>query len=374
MTMEWGPTDDERMLVDALATMLERAHPIGELRRRKDGGFPAGHIAALWPAMLNAGFAMPQLPQDAGGVGLGYAAAGRVSELLGRFLATTPFLATALAIELIKGSHTEERARLFEGLVDGSSPAAFAFEESERHSGHDLPAGCTTSANGRRICGHKRAVIGGASAKVLLVTAASDRGPFIAAISADAPGVTIVLQRWIDASDVAEVVLSDVALPQNAILLAGDSASVAISRALDVGRALLAAELMGLAQEAFDRTVAYLKQRKQFGRHIGSFQALQHRAARLHVALELTRGVVIKALRSLDSDIAQVSQLCSLAKAVSTRTARHTLNEAVQLHGGIGVTDALDIGLFFKRSRVAGELLGDDYFHAEQLARHRWGL
>ena len=135
----------------------------------------------------------------------------------------------------------------------------------------------------------------------------------------------------------------------------------------------LAAELLGIAQEAFDRTLAYLNQREQFGRKIGAFQALAHRAARLHVNLELARGVVLKLFRALDDEAADASVLASLAKAVCTKTAREVMNEAVQMHGGIGVTDELDIGLFFKRARVAGEAFGDDYFQRERLARLSWG-
>ena len=142
----------------------------------------------------------------------------------------------------------------------------------------------------------------------------------------------------------------------------------------DLGRALLAAELLGIADEAFTQTVAYLKQRVQFGKRIGSFQALQHRSARLYARLDIARGVVLKALRAIDDDSAEASQYASLAKAYLTRLARDVLVEAVQLHGGIGVTDDIDIGLFFKRARAAGDLLGDDHFHTERLAADRFAL
>ena len=148
----------------------------------------------------------------------------------------------------------------------------------------------------------------------------------------------------------------------------------AIAAALDLGRALLAAELLGICDEAFDRTVAYLKERRQFDRVIGSFQALQHRAARLYARLDLARGVVLAALRAIDGGDADATWLASLSKAVMTRLSRDLLVEAVQMHGGIGVTDAFDIGLFVKRGRAAGDLLGDDYFHTERLARDYWQL
>ena len=151
-------------------------------------------------------------------------------------------------------------------------------------------------------------------------------------------------------------------------------AGEAIAAALDLGRALLAAELLGICDEAFDRTVAYLKERRQFDRVIGSFQALQHRAARLYARLDLARGVVLAALRAIDDNDPDATWLASLSKAVMTKLSRELLVEAVQMHGGIGVTDAFDIGLFVKRGRAAGDLLGDDYFHTERLARDYWQL
>jgi acyl-CoA dehydrogenase len=141
-----------------------------------------------------------------------------------------------------------------------------------------------------------------------------------------------------------------------------------------MGRALLAAEMLGIADEAFDRTIAFLKQRTQFDRLIGSFQALQHRAARLYARLDLARGMVLKALRAIDEGDAEATWLASLSKGVMTRLCRDVLIEAMQMHGGIGVTDDFDIGLFVKRGQVAGELLGDDHFHTERLAAERWNI
>ena len=217
-------------------------------------------------------------------------------------------------------------------------------------------------------------MLDGGNADLMIVSATSEDGPMLLLVEAGAPGVAITPLDLIDSRNAADVAFGDVRVGADAVLGGANGARGAIDRALDVGRVLLAAELLGMAQEAFDRTVAYLKEREQFGQKIGSFQALQHRAARLYVALDLARGVVLKALRALDEGDPATTALASLAKAVTTKTAREVMSEAVQMHGGVGVTDDFDIGLFFKRARVAGETLGDDYFHKERLAKIAWRI
>jgi alkylation response protein AidB-like acyl-CoA dehydrogenase len=138
---------------------------------------------------------------------------------------------------------------------------------------------------------------------------------------------------------------------------------------LDLGRGALSAELLGLADEVFERTQSYLKERRQFGRIIGEFQALQHRAAELYCEIEITRAVVLAAQQALDSDAADAAALVSAAKARAGATATRAVQEGVQMHGGIGMTDEFEIGFFMKRARVAEELLGDARFHADRWAR-----
>jgi alkylation response protein AidB-like acyl-CoA dehydrogenase len=174
----------------------------------------------------------------------------------------------------------------------------------------------------------------------------------------------------VDSRNHARLALSDTP----AMRLGEGGASEAIAAALDAGRALLAAEMLGMADEAFNRTIAYLRERKQFDRIIGTFQGLQHRAARLYSRLDIARGIVLKALRAIDEGHADATWIASLSKATMTALTRDVMIEAMQMHGGIGVTDDHDVGLFVKRARVAGELLGDDYFHTERLAAGKWGL
>ena len=138
---------------------------------------------------------------------------------------------------------------------------------------------------------------------------------------------------------------------------------------LNIGRGAVAAEIVGLSEEVFTRTVTYLKERKQFGKLIGEFQALQHRAAHLYVEIELARAATMKAMQKLDEDLGNAGAAVSVAKAKAGTTATLAVQEGVQMHGGMGMTDQFDIGFFMKRARVCQELFGDSHFHADQLAR-----
>jgi alkylation response protein AidB-like acyl-CoA dehydrogenase len=366
--------EEELLLAQSVRTLLARAAPVSAFRALRDSGDPARLDLGLWRQLIESGFAAPQLPTAEGGLGFGYVAAGLVAQEMGRTLAATPFISTAVAIEvLLAGGGAAQKARLLPSLLHGDRIAALALEETGRHRPEPVTLKATRRGEGWALNGVKSVVFDGGVADTLIVAAASDDGPLLAAIDAKAPGVTVQPLNLVDSRNAARISFEDAPASPADILSAGASAAT-LERALDVGRALLAAELLGMAEEAFDRTVAYLKTREQFGVQIGTFQALQHRAARLHVSIELARGAVLKALRALDEGSATASQLASLAKGFLTKTAREVMNEAVQMHGGIGVTDDLDIGLFLKRTRVAGETFGDDYFQKERLARTAWRI
>jgi alkylation response protein AidB-like acyl-CoA dehydrogenase len=173
----------------------------------------------------------------------------------------------------------------------------------------------------------------------------------------------------VDTHNSARLIFHDVSVGADALLGELDAGWSALEAVLNVGRACVAAELVGISDEVFGRTVTYLKERKQFGKAIGEFQALQHRAAHLYCELEVTRSVVLKALQTLDESIANATLVVSMAKARAGRSATLAVQEGVQMHGGIGMTDEFDIGLFMKRARVGQELFGDSNFHADRLAK-----
>ena len=364
-------TEDEAMLVDAVRGLLNREAPLSAFRALRDGGDALAYDPAVLKRLAASGFVAPNVAEADGGLGLGASAAGLTMEQAGHVLAAAPLLSAAMAASLIgqAGSKAQKQS-LLAPLIAGEMTIAPALDETARHDPSALSSRAEKHGEGWLVTGSKTAVIDGFDADAYLVSAAIQGEAALFLVERRAPGLEVTKFAAVDSRNYAQLTLA--AAP--AQRLEGGDAGQAIAAALDLGRALLAAELLGICDEAFDRTLAYLKERRQFDRVIGSFQALQHRAARLYARLDVARGVVLAALRGIDEGQAEASWLASLSKAVMTKLSRDLLVEAVQMHGGIGVTDAYDIGLFVKRGTAAGDLLGDDYFHTERLARDYWRI
>jgi acyl-CoA dehydrogenase len=236
-----------------------------------------------------------------------------------------------------------------------------------------MPA--TRAGNGFKLNGAKTFVLDGHVANLLIVAARASgkagdtSGLTLFLVDASAPGVRAERTSTVDTHNAARITFDDVNVGANNVLGKVDTGWDVLDGVLNVGRALVAAEMVGVSEEAFARTVAYLKERKQFGKAIGEFQALQHRAAHLYCELEVTRAAVLKALQTLDESFDRAGAIVSVAKARAGLSATLAVQEAVQMHGGIGMTDEFDIGLFMKRVRVCQELFGDSNFHADRLAR-----
>jgi alkylation response protein AidB-like acyl-CoA dehydrogenase len=367
-------TEDESILAQSARSFFTKTAPVSAFRALRDSGAPERYSPALWAEMAGMGFPGALIPESHGGADFGYAAAGLIAEEAGRTLAASPLLSSALAAEILLRDGDADQKALLPGLADGSRLIAFAIDDGPRHDPDRLSVGAFAEGGGFILDGVKRLVVDGAAAQTLIVAAMSQAGPTLLLVDVETLGVSIEPLSLIDSRNAADVRFSGASVAARSVIGRPGGAAPTIDRALDVGRTLLSAELLGCAQEAFDRTVAYLKEREQFGVKIGSFQALQHRAARLHMALELARGVVLKALRALDAGDEDATLIASVAKAALTQTSRRVLDEAVQLHGGIGVTDDLDIGLFLKRVRTAGDLFGDDAFQKDRLARLAWKI
>ena len=230
------------------------------------------------------------------------------------------------------------------------------------------------SGNGFTLSGAKQMVVHGASADVILVAArtagsAGERdGLTLFAVAREAAGMTIENVALADASKAARVTFDNVAVDADAVVGEIDGGWALLSRALAAGNAGAAAELVGLAGGASEMTVDYLKQRKQFGKFIGEFQALQHRAAHLYGEIEIARAAAFKAAELLDSGNERAALMVHVAKAKAARVAQLAVQEGVQMHGGIGMTDEHDIGLYMKREAVLGALFGDWRYHAGKVA------
>ena len=366
--------DDQRMLADTVAPFMAEEGAIGkQLRHWRDNGCSDGFGHRLWKQFAELGLTGILIPEVQGGAGLGQVEANVVLEEIGRNLTPSPFLTTAVAaVRALEGSAQAER--WFPGIVSGETVAALAIDEGKRHD----PAGTALRAdrqgNGFVLNGEKNFVVHGTSADVTIVAARTAGSP------GETDGITLfAIERtergpeganfgMVDGSKAAHLSFEQFAVDSDAVIGEVDGGWVPMTRALNAGRAGAAAELTGVAAGATAMTVDYLKQRKQFGRLIGEFQALQHRAAHLYGEIEIARAAALKAAQLLDSGDERAALLVAVAKAKAGKTARLAVQEGVQMHGGIGMTDEHDIGLFMKRHRVLDELFGTPRFHAAAIA------
>lgn len=369
--------DEQRLLSDTAAEFLAARSPVAALRRLRDTDDPLGHDPRLWREVVDLGWTAAVMPEAHGGLDFGYKGLGAVFEQSGRHLSALPLLASVVLGGglLLEAGSEEQRARWLPRIIDGSTLFALALEEGGRHDPAAVRLRARRDADDWVLDGEKCFVIDGHVAQQLLVVARSTGRPGETAglslflVDAALPGVQVQRTRMVDSRNAALVRLEGVRLGPQALVGRVDEGFGPLDAVLDRARCCLAAEALGLLREAFGRTLGYLKERVQFDRPIGSFQALQHRAARLYVELELLQSCVMAALEAIDEQAPDRAQLASLAKARAGELCAKLLNEAVQMHGGIGVTDEFDLGLFLKRGRVLQQSLGDAVFHRERYAR-----
>lgn len=371
------PTSEQEMLRDAAAGWVRERAPIAALRSLRGRADGAAFDPALFAEMAEMGWAGVVVPEADGGFGLGFAGMGLLAEELGRNLVASPLVGSAVVVAsaLVLGGSDEQKARWLPGLVSGEIHAALAVDEGLRHDPAGTALAALADGAGWRLDGVKRPVFDASGAALLLVAARTSGQPGEAdGISlflcpGEASGLGLAALNHIDSRAAAVATFSGVVLPGEAMLGAPGAGFGLLDAALDRGRAVLAAEMLGSAQQAFDTTVEYLRTRVQFDQPIGSFQALQHRAADLLGELELARSAVRGALAAADSASEEAAQLASLAKALAGKVFRHAAREMIQMHGGIGMTDEHDAGLYLKRAQVADLTLGDVAFHRERYAR-----
>jgi len=370
-------TDEQTMLRDNTRGFLAKNAPVSHLRHLRDTRDATGFSRELWKEMVAMGLAGILAPADCGGLGLGYVEAGIVMEELGRTLAPSPFLSTAVtaASAIVRAGSEQHKREYLPRIVAGDLIATIAVDEAAKHRPEKLAMTAVRSGSGFALNGEKTFVLDGHVADLIIVAARTAGAPgerkgiTLLLVEGKAKGVSAERTAMVDSHNAARIRFDGVSVGGDAVLGGVDEGWKPLEGALNAGRAAIAAELSGLGDEAFARTVAYLKERKQFGKLIGQFQALQHRAAVLYCELELTHAVVLKALQSLDESFDTAGAIVSVAKAKAGATATLAVQEGVQMHGGIGMTDEFDIGLFMKRARVGQELFGDANFHADRLAR-----
>ena len=369
--MTWVLDETKSMLRDSAQSFLRERAPVAQLRALRDRADARGHDPALWQAFAEQGYCATLVPEAHGGLGLGVTEAGLIAEEMGHTLAAVPYLSTAvLAARVLAsaGSQAQQSAWL-PRIAAGQAVLALAVDEHARHRPDALATRAERSSHGAwRLEGSKCLVVDGHIADALVVAARAPEGVVLLLVPAGAPGLTVERTIMVDAHNAARVRLDGVQLPADALIGAPQPEGTLLQVVLDVGRAVVAAEMLGVADEVFTRTLQYLKERRQFDRIIGEFQALQHRAAELWCDLELTRAIVRQALQELDQGVATAPLRVAQAKARAALTVNRAVQEAVQMHGGIGMTDELEIGFFMKRARVLQALFGDASYHLDRAA------
>jgi len=358
-------TEDQAMLREtARSFMAEEGAISKQLRHWRDLSCRDGFGHALWKQFAEMGFTGILVDEADGGLGLGHVEAGIVLEEIGRNLTPSPLLITAIAVvEALRGSALRER--WLPAILSGDAVAALAIDEGPKHRPESISMRAERSGNGFSLSGRKQFVVQGASADFFVVAANTEEGTSLFLVEKEARGLTVEGVRLADSSIGARVEFDRVEVDADALI----GGPALLSRVLNAGRAGAASEMVGLGSAAMGMTVDYLKQRKQFGRLIGEFQALQHRSAHLYSELEIARAATLKAQQLLDEGSPEAEAMVSVAKAKAGPVSTLAVQEGVQMHGGMGMTDEYDIGLYMKRDRVLNELFGDANYHADKLAR-----
>ncbi len=369
--------EEQVMLRDAAAGFLAEKATVSHLRALRDRDDERGFDDDVWQQMVALGWAGIAIPEAFGGLGYGYTGLGLVLEQAGRHLSASPLQSTVLvaATLIMELGDRAQQEQWLPAIAAGEKLVTLALQEGAHHAPAQVAASAVPDGDEWVLNGAKVLVPDAHVADSLIVIARTASAPgemdglsaFL--VDAGAGGVRIERRTMVDSRNMGAVALQDVRVPAARLLGAAGGASTGLCRALDIANIGLAAELLGLASETFERTVGYLGERRQFGRVIGSFQGLQHRAAVLFAELELARSIVLRALQAVDAGEADLALLASGAKAKLCEVAQRATNEGIQMHGGIGMTDEHEIGFFIKRARVAQHTFGDYNYHLDRFAQ-----
>jgi acyl-CoA dehydrogenase len=373
-------SDEQQLLQQSAREFVTCRSSLKRIRALRDTRDADGFSRELWHEMARLGWAGIVLPEAHGGLGLGYRELAVVMEELGRGLMPEPILSTVLlgGNALLLGGSAAQQAEHLPAIAAGERLLALAHQEPRsRHARHHVETRAERAGGGWVLRGEKSQVLDGHVADGLVMLArtagavSDPHGVTLFHVVPGAGGVRIERQSRLDARNVALVALDGVRVGPHDVVGDVDAAGALLDRVLDRATVGLAAEMLGSMTAAFEMTLDYLRTRVQFGVPIGSFQGLKHRAAKVYIELELARSAVMHAARVLDErrDDAEVARAASLAKARCSDAFVLVGNEAVQMHGGIGMTDEHDIGFFLKRARAAEMTFGDATWHRDRFAR-----
>jgi len=372
-------TEDQLILRDMAKTFFDEKSPVERMRALRDSRDETGFTRSLWKEMAELGWTGILLPESVGGADLGYGELGVVLAECGRVLAPEPFVSTVLLggnAVLLGGSEPLQKEVLPE-VCSGDRILCLAFQEQGRFARYAGETRATRDGDGFRIRGSKQFVLDGHVADQIVTVArtageSGDRaGLSLFVVDAGSAGISVERTELVDGRNAARITFDDVAVDASRVLGEIDAGADVLDPVFDRATIGLCAEMVGTFEEAFERTLAYLKTREQFGVKIGTFQGLRHRASHMFGELEFARSVVRDAQSAIDEGRDDIAECASGAKARCSTVADLIGGEAVQMHGGIGMTDEEEIGLFFKRLKAAELTLGDAIHHRNRFAALR---
>ncbi|WP_375172784.1 acyl-CoA dehydrogenase family protein [Pseudooceanicola sp.] len=366
-------SEEQTMLKDAARGWVAEYAPVSAFRKLRDAGETG--TPAQYADMAQMGWTGIMIAEEQGGVGMGLTEMCLVLEEMGRQLVASPLWASALASATALRSlgTQDQQSTWLPKIADGSCVMTLALDEGAHHDIRDTAMTATPSAGGYTLTGTKTHVVEGMGADQLLVLARTSGTP------GDADGLTLFLVPadqtdrkqliTLDKRDYARITLDAVEVLADAVIGEVGGAYAPMEQALDMARIGLAAEMLGLCNQAFDTTLDYLKQRKQFDTVLAQFQAIQHRMADLFCNMELVRSTVEHAARAVDAGADDAAEAAILAKSMANDFANLMTRQMVQLHGGIGMTDLHDAGLYLKRARALEALFGTTAWHNARFAQ-----
>ena len=368
--------EEQQSLKDIAKEFLQKNAPVTHFREIRDTENELGYDQDLWKQMVDLGWSGILVPEEYGGFDFGMVGMGSIFEEMGKMLTPSPLFSTGvLGASLIAlGGNDKQKQTYLPQIVDGSITTALALEEGNRHSPLSISTEAKKNGENYSITGDKTFVIDGHSSKLLIVaarTSGSEKdssGITLFLIDPNADGVEVNKTSMVDSRNSSNITLKKVTASKDDILGEESNGAAILEEVLDRAQIAISAEMLGNASQAFDITLEYLKERKQFGAVIGSFQALQHRAAEMYSELELTKSSVIAACVAADEKSNDLRRMASLAKFKAGETNHLVTNEAVQMHGGVGVTDEYDVGLYLKRARVTEQIFGNSEYHLDRYA------
>ena len=368
--------EEEQFLRDTAKNFAEERSPITHFRSLRDNNDPILWDKDLWSEMSKLGWPGIMIPEKYGGSNFGISGICVVLQECAKTLTPSPLFATGVlgAFSIKTYGTDEQKEKYLPSIASGDLTVSLAIDESSHHNPYETELSAKKNNNNYLLSGKKVFVIDGASSDLLIVLARTSgnkgdsTGLTLFLVDSNQVGINKLKLEMADSRNYANITFENVDVPSENILGDPEAGGEAIDNILDIGRIAISAEMLGNSEAAFETTLDYLKQRKQFGVLIGSFQALQHRAAEMFCEIELTKSSVMAAMRAADEGSNELQRLSSLAKTVAGETLHLVSNEAIQMHGGIGVTDEYDVGFFLKRARVAEQIFGSSKFHTERYA------